>query len=63
MARPYTLFKRPTRKAKTFIYYVQFRDDEGKRTTAMSTGQMTKSAAETWVQEFIKKGEDTITTN
>lgn len=56
MARPYTFFKRPTRKAKTFIYYVQFRDNEGKRTTAMSTGQTTKSAAETWVQEFLKKG-------
>ena len=27
--RPYSLFKRPTVKANTFIYYCRFRDENG----------------------------------
>ena len=55
--KPYTLYKRPTTKKGKFVFYVQFRDpDTEKRLAGMSTGQPTKSAAETWVIEKLKKG-------
>lgn len=54
--KPFNLFKRPTTKKSKFIYYVQFYDDEGNRITARSTGQTSKSAAETWAYEQLKRG-------
>jgi hypothetical protein len=35
---------------------MKFYDDFGNRTTARSSGQSTKSAAETWAYEQLKKG-------
>ena len=55
--KSYTLFKRPTKKHGIFIYYVQFRDENGNRTTAMSTGETTKELAQIWVNELLKKGD------
>ena len=57
MAKPYSLFKRATTKKNKFIYYAHFRDaDTGKRLTAVSSGQQSKSAAETWCIKQLKKG-------
>lgn len=54
--KPFNLYKRLTTKNGRFIYYVQFYDESGNRLTARSTGQTTKSAAETWAFEQLKKG-------
>ena len=55
MHKSYSLHKRPSKKYKQ-IYYCQFYDEDGNRLTAQSTGQTSKSAAEVWAQEQIKKG-------
>ena len=54
--KPFHLIKRPTTENGKFIYYVKFYDDFGNRTTARSSGQSTKSAAETWAYDQLKKG-------
>ena len=43
--RPYSLFKRPTVKANTFIYYCRFRDENGDYMSPISTLQFSKAAA------------------
>jgi len=64
---PYSLHKRPANKAEVvkkkankkyrYVYYVQFRDEEGNYTSALSTGQTSKGAAEAWSQEYLSKGQ------
>jgi len=44
-----------TKKNKT-IYYCQFYDVCGRRMTAVSTGQNSKSTAEAWAYEQLKAG-------
>jgi hypothetical protein len=56
MKKPFTLYKGPTKKKNRYIYYVQFRDYEGNRLTAVSSGQTSKSAAEVWAYEKLKEG-------
>lgn len=56
MYKPFTLFKRPTTKKRKYIYYCQFRDENGKRMTAVSTGKSTKAEAEAWAYNKISKG-------
>ncbi len=53
--KPYNLYKRPSKKRK-YIYYVQFYDEAGNRMIARSTGQTSKSAAEAWAIEKIRRG-------
>ncbi len=50
MSQPYTVFRRKTRRKKRFIYYAQFRDADGRRMTAVSTGKTTKAEALAWAQ-------------
>jgi len=47
--KPFNLHKRTTTKKNKHIFYVQFYDETGERLSAISTGQTTKSAVETWV--------------
>ena len=54
--KPFNLYKRSTKKPGKFIYYCQFYDESGNRMTAVSTGQTSKAAAETWAIEQIKRG-------
>jgi integrase len=54
--KPYNLYKRPTKRPGKNIYYVQFYDESGKRMTAVSSGQTSKAAAETWAIEQLKRG-------
>jgi hypothetical protein len=54
--KPFHLIKRPTTKNGKFVYYVKFYDEYGNRVTARSSGQSTKSAAETWAYEQLKRG-------
>ncbi|HEB09802.1 MAG TPA: site-specific integrase, partial [Spirochaetales bacterium] len=53
---PYSLHKRPTKNKNRYIYYVQFRDQDGNYTSALSTGQTSKSSALIWTTEYLKKG-------
>jgi len=55
MHKPYSLHKRPSKKFK-HVYYCQFYDEDGNRLTARSTGHVSKSAADTWAIEQLKKG-------
>lgn len=54
--KPFSLYKRPTRKHNHYIYYAIFYDDSGKRRTAISTGQTTKAAAKNWAHEQLHFG-------
>ena len=54
--KPYNLYKRATTKSNKYIYYCQFYDESGKRSTAISTGQTSKAAAENWAIEQMNKG-------
>lgn len=63
---PYSLQKRPANKAEAakkrqdkkfrYIYYAQFRNEEGEYTSAISTGQTSRGAAEAWAQDYLRKG-------
>ena len=53
MHKPFTIYRRPTRKKKRFIYYIQFRDEHGRRLTAISSGKTTRAEAEKWAHEQI----------
>jgi hypothetical protein len=54
--RPYSLFKRSTVKANTFIYYCRFRDENGDYVSPISTLQFSKAAARNWADERLKDG-------
>jgi integrase len=54
--RPYSLFKRPTVKPNTYIYYCRFRDENGDYMSPISTLQFSKAAARNWVDERLKEG-------
>ena len=54
--RPYSLFKRPTAKANTYIYYCRFRDENGDYMSPISTLQFSKAAARNWADERLKEG-------
>ena len=56
MTQPFTVFRRPTTKKKKYVYYAQFRDERGRRTTAVSTGKTTKAEALQWAQERFSAG-------
>jgi hypothetical protein len=56
MRKPYTLYKRKTRKKNKYIYYIQFRDENGDRLPGKSSGQTSKTAAEYWAINQIKHG-------
>lgn len=56
MTQPFTVFRRPTTKKKKYVYYAQFRDARGRRTTAVSTGKTTKAEALAWAQEQYASG-------
>ena len=50
-SKPFTVYRRPTRKKKRFIYYIQFRDEHGKRKTAVSSGKTNRADAECWAYQ------------
>jgi hypothetical protein len=50
--RPYSLFKRPTVRPNTYIYYCRFRDENGDYMSPISTS---KSAARNWADEKLKE--------
>ena len=56
VTEPYTLFKRTLSSGKT-VYYYQYRDDEGRRSSAKSTGCSTLSAARRFCQKLYNSGE------
>ncbi|MBF9018616.1 MULTISPECIES: site-specific integrase [unclassified Oceanispirochaeta] len=51
---PFTVFPRKMRSGR-IIWYYQTYDDNGKRTTAFSTGQITKSAARATCRKLLKE--------
>lgn len=56
VTEPYTIFPRKLKSGKTVFYY-QFRDDAGKRSTAKSTGCKTLSSARRFCQKLYNSGE------
>jgi len=56
MAKPFYLHKRTTKRKGRPVYYVQFRGEGGARSSAISTGQTSKGAAEAWAIDFLRKG-------
>ena len=60
VTEPYTIFPRTLKSGKT-VYYYQFRDEQGKRSTAKSTGCTTISSARRFCQKLYNSGE--ISTN
>lgn len=54
MKRAFTVFPRKLKSGR--IFYAQFRDIHGKRMTAVSSGQRSKAAAETWALSQITRG-------
>lgn len=51
------IFKRsPKNKKCKPIYYCQFRDKDGKLSSALSTGQTSRATATSWVLSFLRKG-------
>jgi len=61
--QPFSLYKRPTTKKNKFIYYVQFRGEDGEYMTGMSTGETSKAAAANWANEYLKDGYNPKTRN
>lgn len=61
--KPFTLHKRPTVSSNRYVYYAQFRDDCGRRLTAVSTGQTSKAAAERWAIQRLRSGTIPIRSN
>jgi len=55
MRKSYYLHKRPRKSGKP-VYYMQVPGENGTRSTAISTGQTSKTAAEHWAQDFLRKG-------
>ncbi len=54
--KPYGVYKRLIGEKKRVCYYVQFRDEKGRRLPGRSSGQSSKSAAEVWAIEQLSKG-------
>ncbi len=54
--RPYAIYSRPRKNKKGSIYYCRFRSEAGEYTTAVSTGQTSRAAAENWADNEIAKG-------
>ncbi|MCR5314196.1 MAG: tyrosine-type recombinase/integrase [Bacteroidaceae bacterium] len=56
VTEPYTIFPRTLPSGKT-VYYYQFRDEQGHRSSAKSTGCTTLSAARRFCQKLYNSGE------
>ena len=56
MHQPFTIYKRETTRKGRHIYYVQFRDSDGRRIPGRSSCQTTKVGAHAWAIEQIKQG-------
>jgi len=52
----FSLHKRPTTKKGRYIYYVQFKNEDGTYKSARSSGQTNKGAAEAWAFKQIHEG-------
>lgn len=63
---PFSLQKRPASKKEAekkrggkkyrYVYYAQFRDQEGNYTSAVSTGESSEGAARPWAMQYLRKG-------
>lgn len=54
--RPFAIFKRPTKKKGSFVYYCRFRREDGQYISAVSTGQTSRAAAENWAASKLREG-------
>ncbi|MEX2443154.1 MAG: tyrosine-type recombinase/integrase [Alkalispirochaeta sp.] len=63
---PFSLQRRPANRKEAekkrqgkkyrYIYYVQFRDQLGDYTSAVSTGESSEGAARAWAMDYLRKG-------
>lgn len=56
VTEPYTIYPRTLKSGKT-VYYYQFRDEQGRRSVAKSTGCTTLSAAKRFCQKLYNAGQ------
>lgn len=56
VSEPFTIFPRKLKSGKT-VYYYQFRTDDGKRSTAKSTGCTTEASAKRFCNKLYNNGE------
>lgn len=54
--KPYSLWKRRLNSGN-HVWYVRFRLEDGSWSTAKSSGQGTKTAAESWAIEYLRQGQ------
>ena len=54
--RPFAIFRRPTKRKGSFVYYCRFRAEEGQYISAVSTGQTSRAAAENWAASKLREG-------
>lgn len=54
--RPFSVYRRRTKKKGSFVYYCRFRGEDGQYVSALSTGQTSRAAAENWADAKLKDG-------
>jgi hypothetical protein len=57
MHRPFTVYRRPTTRKKCYVYYMQFRDEDGNRMTAVSSGKTTRAEVQSVCAELVYMGQ------
>jgi uncharacterized protein YgiB involved in biofilm formation len=58
--RPFSVYRRRTKKKGSFVYYCRFRGEDGQYVSALSTGQTSRAAAENWADTKLKDGKISI---
>ena len=54
--RPFSVYRRRTKKKGSFVFYCRFRGEDGKYSSALSTGQSSRAAAANWADAKLKAG-------
>ncbi len=54
--RPFSVYRRRTKKKGSFVFYCRFRGEDGQYISALSTGQTSRAAAENWADAKLKDG-------
>src|SRR5271157_1330446 len=54
--RPFSVYRRRTKKKGSFVYYCRFRGEDGQYLSALSTGQTSRAAAENWADAKLREG-------
>ncbi len=53
MHQPFTVYKRKTTRKRKYVYYVLFRDEDGKRLSGKSSGKHSRAEATEWARKQL----------